>query len=151
MSKVRDTEVEIPVTEVGGSGPTPPPGHLKPNTPRGSNVEELTSELKVLKLKKKLKSKKTKIQEVSSSSSSNDEGNGSSSSDESFRDKKGNGKKKNGAKSSYNTTSFNYDSLPSNHFFTSVHIGKPPCFDGVNYAKWCHGMKVHLMSLNPSV
>jgi hypothetical protein len=80
MSKVRDIEVEIPVTEVGGSGPTPPPGHLKPNTPRGSNVEELTSELKVLKLKKKLKSKKTKIQEVSSSSSSNDEGNGSSSS-----------------------------------------------------------------------
>jgi membrane protein insertase Oxa1/YidC/SpoIIIJ len=55
---------------------------LKPPTPRGSNVDELTSMLKVLKLqekitklKKKLKSKKMKIQEVSSSSYSNEGGN----------------------------------------------------------------------------
>jgi hypothetical protein len=32
-----------------------------------------------------------------------------------------------------------------------VHIGKLPHFDGMNYAKWHHVMKVHLMSLNPTV
>jgi predicted RNase H-like nuclease (RuvC/YqgF family) len=115
---------------------------LKPPTPRSSNVDELTTELKVLKLhekiaklKKKLKGKKTKVQEVSSSSSSNEEGNDSSSDDESIQVKKGKGKKKNGAKLSNNTTSFNYGSLPSNHSFTSMHIGKPPHFDGMNYTK----------------
>jgi hypothetical protein len=63
----------------------------------------------------------------------------------------GKGKKKHGSKPSYNTTSFNYDSLPSNHTFTSVHLGKAPHFDGMNYSKWHHGMKVHLMSLNMSI
>jgi hypothetical protein len=78
--------------------------------------------------------------------------NGSSSSDdESTKSMTGKGKKKHGSKPSYNTTSFNYDSLPSNHTFTSVHSGKAPHFDGMNYSKWHHGMKVHLMSLNMSI
>jgi hypothetical protein len=111
----------------------------------------LKLEQKIAKLKKKLKSKKTKVQGVSCSSSSNEEDNDSSDDDESYQSKKGKGKKKHGSKPSYNSTSFNYDSLPSNHSFTSVHSGKVHCFDGMNYAKWRHGMKVHLMSLNPSI
>jgi hypothetical protein len=121
------------------------------------NVEELNFQLKMLmlqekiaKLKKKLKSRKTKVQEVSSSSSSNEEGNDSSSSDESIHAKKGKGKEKNGAKPSCKTT-FNYDILPSNHSFTSMHIDKPPHFDGTIYAKWHHAMKVHLIFLNLSI
>jgi hypothetical protein len=106
---------------------------------------------KIAKFKKKLKCKKTKVKEVSSSSSSNEEGNDSSSDDESIQAKKGNGKKKNGAKPSHNTTSFNYASLPSNHSFTSVLVSKPHHFDGMNYIKWCHAMKVHLMSLNLNI
>jgi hypothetical protein len=102
---------------------------------------------KIAKLKKKLKSK---VQD-GSSSSSNEEANNSSDDDEIYKPKKGNGKKKKGSKPSYNTTSLNYDSLPSNLAFTSVHIGKPSRFDGTNYAKWCHAMNVHLMSLNPSI
>jgi hypothetical protein len=57
---------------------------------------------------------------------------------------------KNGAKPSYNTP-FNYGRLPTNHAFTSMHVGKPPRFDGMNYAKWLHMMKVHLMLLNLSI
>jgi hypothetical protein len=96
-----------------------------PYTPMGSKVDQLASELKVLKLKwkiaklkKRLKSKNSKEQEESSSSS-NKEANDSSSSDESTHAKKGKGKKKHGSKPSYNSTSFNYDTLPSNHYFTS--------------------------------
>jgi hypothetical protein len=136
MSKVGEVEVEVPVTHGEGSGKSPPPGvgdTLKSSSPRGMKVDELTSELKVLKLqekitklKKKLKSKKMKVQEVSSSSSSNEEGNDSYSSDKSIQAKKGKGKKKNESKPYYNTTSFNYVSLPSSHSFTSVHGGKPP-------------------------
>jgi hypothetical protein len=54
------------------------------------------------------------------------------------------------SKPSY-STSFNYDSLPSNHTFTSVHSEKPPCFDGMNYSKWRHRIKVHLMFFNLNV
>jgi hypothetical protein len=71
--------------------------------------------------------------------------------DESTQAMKDNGRKKKGYKSSYNTTSFNYDSLSSSHAFTSMHIGKLPHFDGMNYAKWRHTVKVLLMSLNPSI
>jgi hypothetical protein len=160
MPRVKEIERETPLTNEGGSGQVPPPSGgngLKPSTPTGSKVDQLTSELKVLKLqgkivkfKKKLKSKKIKGQEESSSSS-NEEANDSSSSHESTHATKGKGKKKHGSKPSYKSTSFNHDTLPSNHSFTSMHSGKVPHFDGTNYAKWRHGMKVHLMSLNLSV
>jgi hypothetical protein len=58
----------------------------------------------------------------------------SSFNDESSKAKRGKGKKKHGSKPSYNTTSFNYDSLPSNHTFTSVHSEKAPLFDEMNYS-----------------
>jgi hypothetical protein len=116
------------------------------------NLIMLSDFIQVLHIKSRHSTKNTKVQEVYSLSSSNEEGNDSSSSDdESIQAKKDNGKKKNGAKPSHNTTSFNYASLPSNHSFTSVLIGKPHHFDGMNYIKWCHAMKVHLMSLNLNI
>jgi hypothetical protein len=86
-----------------------------------------------------------------SSSSSNKEVNESSSDNESTKAKRGKGKMKHESKPSYNITSFNYDSLPSSHTLISVHSRKAPHFDGMNYSKWHHGMKVHLMLLNPSI
>jgi hypothetical protein len=161
MSRVEEVEGEIPWNNEGGFGKTPRLGggnRSKPSTPMGSKADQLTSELKVLKLeqqiamlKKKLKRKNSKGQEVSSSSSNEEVNDSSSSSDKSSKAKGGKGKKKHGSKPSYNTTSFNYDSLPSNHSFTSVHSRKAPCFNGTNYSKWHHGMKVHLMSVYPSV
>jgi hypothetical protein len=90
-------------------------------------------------LEKKLKKKK--FHEPSSSSSSDGETNASSDEDKEFAKKK-----------SYNSISFNYESLPSNNVgFVSMPICKPPHFDGMNYTKWSHNMKMHLISLNPSV
>jgi hypothetical protein len=161
MSKVGDVvKEEVPVTCVGGSRQSTPPGYkdtLKPPTLRDSNVDELASKLKVLKLqekiaklKKKLKSRKKRFKkclplhpEMKTAMSPP--------STRVSMSRKTKAKRKNGAKPSYNPASFNYDSLPSNHSFTSVHISKPPRFDGMNYAKWCHATKVHLMSLNPSI
>jgi hypothetical protein len=79
------------------------------------------------------------------SSSSNEESDGSSK-----EEVKGKGRRK-GDKRSYNTTSFNYDNLPPFSAFTSVPIGKVPCFDGTYYTKWKYSMKMHLISLNMSV
>jgi hypothetical protein len=120
---------EIPFTNEGGTGKSPPLSGgdgLKPTSPSRSKADQLNAGLKVLdlqekiaKLKKKLRSKKIKVQEVSSSSS-NEEVNDSSSSDERTQAKKGNGRKKKGSNPSYNTTPFNYDSLPST-------IPSPPC------------------------
>jgi hypothetical protein len=156
MPRVKEVEEGDPSTNAGGSGEVPPlkgdGSGSKPSTPKGSKVDQLVSELKVLKLEQKItklkKKLKSKVQE-GSSSSLNEEVNDSSN-DERSKDKRGKGEKKHGSKPSYNTT-FNYDSLPSNHTFTSVHSEKAPHFDGTNYSKWRHGMKMHLMSLNPSI
>jgi hypothetical protein len=74
MTKTSDYEDGVPMTHTGGLGQSFPPGEgtpLKPPTPKSSNVHELTSELKVLKLQenivkltKKLKNKNMKVQEV---------------------------------------------------------------------------------------
>jgi hypothetical protein len=162
MPRVKEIEEGTPLTNEGGVREAPPPSGggngSKLSTPTGSKADQLTSELKVLKLqekiaklKKKLKSKKPKGQEESSSSSNEEVNDSSSSSDESSKAKKGKGKKKHGSKRSYITTCFNYDSLPSNHTFTSVQSGKVPHFIGTHYSKWHHGMKVHLMFLNLSI
>jgi hypothetical protein len=82
---------------------------------------------------------------LSSSSSSNDETDASS--EEEVKGKRG--KKRD--KRSYNTTSFNYDNLPPSSAFTSVPIGKASCFDWTDYTKWKYSMKMHLISLNPSI
>jgi hypothetical protein len=153
MSKARDIGVEVPTTIRDASGQTPPLGDKvssKPNAPWGSNVDELSTEHKKLKFqrkidkfKKKLKSKKSR--EVTSSSSSNEESDASS--EKEIKNKKG----KNRDKKSYNTTSFNYDNLTSCGAFTFVPIGKAPHFNGMDYNKWRYTMKMHLISLNPSV
>jgi hypothetical protein len=152
MPRAEEIEEGTPSTNEGGTEQTPPPSGggngSKPSTPIGSKADQLASKLKVLKLqekiaklKKKLKTKKPKGQEESSSSTNKEVNDSSSSSDDSTKAKKGKGKKKHGSKPSYNTTSFNYDSLPSNRTFTSVHSGKVPCFNGTHYSKWHHGMR----------
>jgi hypothetical protein len=45
----------------------------------------------------------------------------------------------------------NYDNLPPSSAFTSVHVGKAPCFDGTDYTKWRYLMKMHLILLNPNI
>jgi hypothetical protein len=54
MSRVKEIKVVNPSTNVGGSGQAPPPSgggnRMKPSTPTGSKADQLTSELKVLKL-----------------------------------------------------------------------------------------------------
>jgi hypothetical protein len=112
-------------------------------------VEQLSSELKQLKLQRKIdklkkKLKESKSRELSYSSSSNEETGASS---EEVKGKKG----RQGDKKSYNTTSFDYDNLPSSIVFTLVPVGKTPCFDGTCYTKWRYSMKMHLISLNPSI
>jgi hypothetical protein len=81
---------------------------------------------------------------LTSSSSSNEETDASS---EEVKGKRG----RKGDKKSYNTTSFNYDNLPPSSAFTSVPVGKAPRFNGMDYTKWRYSMKMHLISLNPSV
>jgi hypothetical protein len=89
-------------------------------------VEQLSSELKRIKLRRKIdklkkKLKESKSQEVASSSSSNEETDASPEKED--KDKKGKGDKR-----SYNTTPFNYDNLPHSSTFTLVPFGKPPHF-----------------------
>jgi hypothetical protein len=33
----------------------------------------------------------------------------------------------------------------------SVHLGRPPFFDGTDYPKWSYDMKMHLYGLHPSI
>jgi hypothetical protein len=120
-------------------------GSLKPNTPRGSQVDEFSVELKHLKIQRKIKKLKTKKGHEVTSSSSNEE------SGDSFKEEIKNKKDKKGDKRSYNSTSFNYDNLPSPDAFTSVPVGKVSHFDGTNYTKWKYGMNMQLISLNMSV
>jgi hypothetical protein len=35
--------------------------------------------------------------------------------------------------------------------FQSVHLAKPPFFDGMDYPKWSYDMKMHLYGLHPSI
>jgi hypothetical protein len=145
MSKDRDNvEIPPPKGDASGGKTTPING-----TPKGSRVEQLSFELKQLKLQRmidkiKKKLKDSKSRKLTSSSSSNEE------TDDSSEEVKGKRWRK-GDKRSYNTTSFNYDNLPPSNAFTSVPIGKAPRFDGTDYTKWRYSMKMHLISLNPSV
>jgi hypothetical protein len=48
----------------------------------------------------------------------------------------------------------NYGQIPgnnSNDKFYSVHLGKPPHFDGKDYPKWSYDMQMHLYRLHPSL
>uniref|UniRef100_K3Y2I0 DUF4219 domain-containing protein n=1 Tax=Setaria italica TaxID=4555 RepID=K3Y2I0_SETIT len=56
---------------------------------------------------------------------------------------------------------FRYHQVPPNYLppssqypssqFQSVHLGKPPYFDGTDYPKWAYDMKTHLYGLHPSI
>jgi hypothetical protein len=136
----------IPPKDDGSDAKTTPvDGVLK-----DSCVLQLSSELKQLKLQRRIdkvkkKLKESKSREVASSSSSNEETDASS---EEANDKKG-GK---GDQRSYNTTSFNYDNLPHFSTFTLVPVGNPPpYFDGTDYTKWSYSIRMHLISLSPSI
>jgi len=53
---------------------------------------------------------------------------------------------------SFHTTSHTYDSsnFQSNNLsFSTVPMGKPPHFDGTDYARWSDDMQVHFYGLNP--
>jgi hypothetical protein len=107
MKKGGEGDKELPPSPSKGNGYgckiTPIDG-----TPKGSHVEQLSSEFKQLKLQRKIdKLKESKSCEVASSSLSNEETDASS---EEAKDKKG----KKGDKRSYNNAFFNYDNLP--HF-----------------------------------
>ena len=49
--------------------------------------------------------------------------------------------------------SFDYSHIPfnSNAHLLSIPLGKPPHFDGEDYAFWSHKMGSHLFSLHPSI
>jgi hypothetical protein len=49
--------------------------------------------------------------------------------------------------------SFDYSRIPfnSNAHLLSIPLGKPPHFDGEDYAFWSHKMRNHLFSLHPSI
>ena len=54
----------------------------------------------------------------------------------------------------YHSASHTYDSSNTqnnnnNLLFSTVPIGKPPHFDGTDYARWSDDMQVHLYGLNP--
>uniref|UniRef100_K4AJQ3 Uncharacterized protein n=1 Tax=Setaria italica TaxID=4555 RepID=K4AJQ3_SETIT len=56
---------------------------------------------------------------------------------------------------------FGYYQVPPNYLppssqypssqFQSVHLGKPPYFDGTDYPKWAYDMKMQLYGLHPSI
>jgi hypothetical protein len=48
---------------------------------------------------------------------------------------------------------FDYSRIPynSNAHLLSIPLGKPPHFDGEDYAFWSHKMRSHLFSLHPSI
>jgi hypothetical protein len=139
ISKVGDEVKVIPPKGDSFDGKTTPVDGAS----KDSHVEQLKLQRKIDKLKNK--PKESKSGEVASSSSSNEETDASS--EEEAKDKKG-GK---GDKRSYNITPFNYDNLPHSGTFTSVAIGKPLHFDGMDYTKWSYSMRMHLISLSPSV
>jgi hypothetical protein len=148
MPKTGEGEHDLPPPPKGNGtgGKTTPIDEASKNP----HMEQLSSEFKQLKLQRKIyklkkKPKDSKSREVSSSSSWNEETDASSK--EEVKDKKG----KKGDKRSYNTASFNYDNLPHSSALTSVPVGKPPHFDGMDYTKWSYSMGMHLTSLSLSV
>jgi hypothetical protein len=56
--------------------------------------------------------------------------------------------------SGYYEVPHNYRQIPvnnSNDKLYSVHLGKPPHFDGKDYPKWAYDMQMHLYGLHPSL
>jgi hypothetical protein len=88
-------------------------------------LEDLMKKLEKLKAKnKKLMAKEKKTKVYSSSSEDND-------SEEEVSKKGSKGRKHD--KPSYDSMSFSYSTMPSSTTYTSIPVGKAPCFDGSNY------------------
>jgi hypothetical protein len=106
MSKARDEVKVLPPKGDGSGGKNSP----KDDTPKGSRVEELSSELMQLKLQRKIDMLKKKLKGSKSwqltSNLSNEE------SDASSKEEVKGEKRRKGYKQSYKATSFNYDKLP---------------------------------------
>jgi hypothetical protein len=128
MSKAGDEVQIIPPKGDGSDGKTTPVDGASMD----SRVEQLSSNLKQLKLQRKIvKLMDSKSHEVASSSSSNEE------TDASFKEEAKGKKGRKGDTRSHNTTPFNYDNLPHSSAFTSVPVGNPPppYFEGTDYTK----------------
>jgi hypothetical protein len=117
----------------------------KLRTSKTPMLENLMKKLEKLKTEnKKLKAKGKKGKTYSSSED------GDSSFEEEVPHKGRKGRNKHD-KLSYNTISFNYNNLPNPTAYTSIPVGKAPRFDGSNYNRWKHCMKIYLYSLHPEV
>jgi hypothetical protein len=101
---------------------------------------------KLEKLKAENKKLRVKSEKGTPYSSSSEDGD----SNEEFTKKGRKGRNKHD-KTSYDTMSFNYNNTPSSTIYTSVPVGKAPCFDGTNYNQWKHCMKHYLYSISPEV
>jgi hypothetical protein len=123
MSKARDGVSEAPPQPKGDAsdGKTTPIDGAS----RDSRVEQLSSELKQLKLQRKIDKLKKKLKDPKSqklASSSHQMKRPMLHPKKKLREKK----EEREIKKSYNTTSFNYDNLPPSSIFTSVPVGKAP-------------------------
>jgi hypothetical protein len=118
----------------------------KLGTFKTSTLEDLMKKLEKLKTEnKKLKAKGKKDKTYFCSSKDGDS---------SFKEEvshKGRKERNKHDKPSYNSMSFNHNNMPNSTAYTSVPIGKAPCFDGSNYNQWKHCMKNYLYSLHPKV
>jgi hypothetical protein len=65
--------------------------------------------------------------------------------------KRGRKEEENHDKPSYNLMSFNYNNMPSSITYTSIPVGKAPCFDGTNYNELKYCIKNYLYSISPKV
>jgi hypothetical protein len=157
------TNIEEVAVEVPPSNEEIPKGSKNKNNTGGegssrmmdSKLEDVQKKFQVLKLQEKIDKLKAKLKckkqvTQASSSSSSEERDEDEPREEEMKSVKPSSKSK-GDKHSYNATSFDFNCLPPNQSFTTVHTSKPPIFDGVNYAKWSHAMKMHLISPNPNV
>jgi hypothetical protein len=81
---------------------------------------------------------KAKGKKATTYSSSSEDGDSSFKEEVSNKERKGRNKHD---KHSYNSMSFNYNSMINSTAYTSVPVGKAPCFDGSNYNQWKHCMK----------
>jgi hypothetical protein len=103
---------------------------------------------KLEKLKAENKKLKVKEKKGKAYSSSNEDGDSLFEEEVSKKGRKGRNKYD---KPSYNCMSFNYNNMPISTSYTSVPVGKDPCFDGSNYNQWKHCMKNYLYSIHLKV
>jgi hypothetical protein len=110
------------------------------NEPKGEELIDSGSKKKDRKKKRRIKKIVYYDSDDSSSSPKEDDDDDSSS-------------KQKTVKQNYSHMSFDYSRIPynSNANFLHIPLGKPPHFDGDDYACWSHKMRHHLICLHPSI